>query len=66
MDIKELSEMNDRIQAIKKSVLELQDLGQEIRTVMRNCEKIMSCVKMLEFQISDLIPLAEDDMGKSL
>ena len=59
MDSEKLLEMDRRIQSIKKSVIELQDLGQEIEAVRRNSDRILASLKMIELNISDLIPLME-------
>ena len=57
MDAERLLEMDRRIQSIKKSIIELQDLGQEIEAVRRNSDRILASIRMLELNISDLIPL---------
>jgi len=59
MDIEGLLEMDKRIQSIKKSIIELQDLGQEVEAVTRNAERILASIRMLELNISDLIPVLE-------
>jgi hypothetical protein len=59
MDAEILLEMDRRIQSIKKSVIELQDLGQEIEAVAKNSDRILASIRMLELNISDLIPLLE-------
>ena len=57
MNIEKLLEMDRRIQSIKKSVIELQDLGQEIEAVAKNSDRILASIRMLELNISDLVPL---------
>jgi hypothetical protein len=57
MDTERLLEMDKRIQSIKNSVIELQDLGSEIETVKRNSGRILASIRMLELNISDLVPL---------
>ncbi len=59
MDIKKLLEMDRRIQSIKRSVIELQYLGQEIEAVRRNADRILASIRMLELNVSDLIPVLE-------
>ncbi len=59
MDTERLLEMDRRIQSIKKSIIELQDLGQEIEAVTRNSDRVLASIRMLELNISDLIPLLE-------
>lgn len=57
MDIEGLLEMDRRIQSIKKSVIELRDLGQEIEAVTRNSARILASIRMIELNVSDLIPI---------
>lgn len=57
MDAERLLEMDRRIQSIKKSVIELQDLGQEIEAVKKNSKRLLASIRMLELNVSDLIPL---------
>ena len=57
MDAEILLEMDRRIQSIKKSIIELQDLGQEIEAVRKNLDRILASIRMLELNVSDLIPL---------
>ena len=59
MDTERLLEMDRRIQSIKKSVIELQDLGEEIEAIAKNSDRILASIRMLELNISDLIPLLE-------
>jgi hypothetical protein len=57
MDAEILLEMDRRIQSIKKSIIELQDLGQEIEAVRKNLDRVLASIRMLELNVSDLIPL---------
>ncbi|MFB0507330.1 MAG: hypothetical protein ACETWT_11410 [Thermodesulfobacteriota bacterium] len=57
MDIEGLLEMDRRIQSIKKSVIELQNRGQEIEAVKRNSARILASIRMIELNVSDLIPI---------
>jgi hypothetical protein len=59
MDAERLLEMDRRIQSIKKSIIELHDLGREIEAVAKNSDRILASIRMLELNISDLIPLLE-------
>ena len=59
MEAERLLEMDRRIQSIKKSVIELQDLGQEIEAITRNLDRALASIRMLELNISDLIPILE-------
>ncbi len=60
MDIEGLLEMDRRIQSIKKSVIELQNRGQEIEAVRRNSARILASIRMIELNVSDLIPILEE------
>ena len=60
MDAAILLEMDRRIQSIKKSIIELQDLGQEIEAVRKNLDRILASIRMLELNVSDLIPLLKE------
>lgn len=59
MEAERLLEMDRRIQSIKKSIIELQDLGREIEAVAKNSDRILASIRMLELNISDLIPFLE-------
>lgn len=59
MDIEGLLEMDRKIQSIKKSVIELQNRGQEIEAVRRNSARILASIRMIELNVSDLIPVLE-------
>jgi hypothetical protein len=60
MDAAILLEMDRRIQSIKKSIIELQDLGQEIEAVRKNLDRVLASIRMLELNVSDLIPLLKE------
>jgi hypothetical protein len=60
MDAEILLEMDRRIQSIKKSIIELQDLGQEIEAVRKNLDRVLASIRMLELNVSDLIPLLKE------
>lgn len=60
MDAERLLEMDRRIQSIKKSIIELQDLGQEIEAVKKNSKRLLASIRMLELNVSDLIPLLKE------
>jgi hypothetical protein len=50
-----LQELDERIQAIKKAALELQELCGGIQAVYRNADRILASVKMLEINVSDVL-----------
>lgn len=60
MDAERLLEMDRRIQSIKKSIIELQDLGQEIEAVRKNLDRVLASIRMIELNVSDLIPVLKE------
>ena len=53
----DLNEINDKIQLLKKTVQELNSLGEDFPTLARNTVRILASVKMLEINVSDLVEL---------
>jgi len=56
MSRNELRKLNTRIQTIKKAAQELKSLSSGIQAVDRNADRILASVKMLEINITDLLP----------
>lgn len=56
MNRREMKKIDTRIRAIKKAAQELKDLYKEIPAVERNAVRILASVKMLEINISDILP----------
>jgi len=50
----ELRKLDTRIKTIKKATLELKQLSGGIQAIDRNAERILSSVKMLEINVSDV------------
>jgi len=53
----DLDEINEKIQLIKKTAGELNQMGESFPTIARNTIRILASVKMLEINISDLFDL---------
>lgn len=53
----ELAEMDDKIQTMKKAALELQDMANQFPAVSRNLSRVLSSIKMLEMNVSDILDL---------
>lgn len=53
----ELIEMDTKIQTMKKAALELQDMADQFPALARNLSRILSSIKMLELNISDIVEL---------
>ena len=53
----ELVEIDDKIQTMKKAALELQSMADEFPALSRNVSRILSSIKMLEINISDILDL---------
>ncbi len=56
MDQRELRKLDTRIKAIRKAAQELKEFGVGIPAVNRNADRILASVKMLEINITDLLP----------
>jgi len=57
MDWREIKKLDTRIKTIRKAALELLRLSKGIQAVDRNAVRILASVKMLEINVSDLLPL---------
>jgi chaperonin cofactor prefoldin len=53
----DLNKINAKIQLLKKTAQELNRIGEDFPTVVRNTARILASVKMLEINISDLVEL---------
>jgi hypothetical protein len=53
----ELNEINKKIQLMKQTAQELNQIGKDFPAIVRNTVRIMASVKMLEINISDLVDL---------
>ncbi|MEJ2219465.1 MAG: hypothetical protein P8X80_01495 [Desulfobacterales bacterium] len=53
----DLNQINDRIQLMKKTAEELNQIGEKFPAIARNTVRILASVKMLEINVSDLIEL---------
>jgi hypothetical protein len=49
--------MDEKIQAIKKAALELKEISGGIQAVDRNADRILTSVKMLEINVSDVLEI---------
>lgn len=56
MSRRELKKIDTRIKTIKKAAQELKTLSGGIQAVDRNADRILASVKMLEINITDLLP----------
>lgn len=56
MDQRDLKKLDTRIKAIRKAAQELKEFGAAIPAVNRNADRILASVKMLEINITDLLP----------
>jgi len=52
-----VKEMAEKIQAIREAATELQDISGGIQAVDRNANRILTSVKMLEINISDIVDI---------
>ncbi len=53
----ELIEMDAKIQTMKKAAFELEDMADQFPALSRNLSRVLSSIKMLELNISDILDL---------
>ena len=53
----DIAAMNDKIVAMKKIAAELAQMADEFPAVAKNTARILSSIKMLEINVSDLVDL---------
>jgi len=53
----DLDMINDKIQLMKKTARELNQVGEDFPAIARNTVRILASVKMLEINVSDLAEL---------
>jgi hypothetical protein len=53
----DLDKINEKIQLMKKTARELNQIGENFPAIARNTVRILASVKMLEINVSDLVEL---------
>jgi len=53
----ELVEIDEKIKTMKKAALELQGMADDFPALSRNVARILSSIKMLELNVSDILDL---------
>ena len=53
----DLDTINDKIQLMKKTAQELNEIGDNFPAIARNTVRILASVKMLEINVSDFVEL---------
>jgi len=53
----DLKKIDDKIQVMKRTAEELNQLGENFPALARNSVRILASVKMLEINVSDLVEL---------
>ena len=56
----DIAAMNDKIVVIKKIASELAQMADEFPAVAKNTARILSSIKMLEINVSDLVDLESE------
>ena len=51
----DLDTINAKIQLLKKTALELKQIGESFPAIARNTVRILASVKMLEINVSDIV-----------
>ena len=55
MQLEDLNNMNEKIKTMKAAAQELKEMGEAFPALDRNVARIMSSIKMLEINVSDLL-----------
>jgi hypothetical protein len=55
----DLKEMARKIAAMKKTAVELREMGEDFPALYRNTSRILASIKMLELNVSDLNELVD-------
>ncbi|MBN2031873.1 MAG: hypothetical protein JW836_01245 [Deltaproteobacteria bacterium] len=58
-DTYDLRDIAAKIESLKKTALELRDLGENFPALYRNARRILAGVRMLEINISDISDLTD-------
>ncbi len=58
----DLNEIDNKIQAMKKTAAELAQAGENFPAIARNIVRISAGIKMLEINVSDIVELEKPDM----
>jgi hypothetical protein len=53
----DLAEINAKIQAIKETAMELQHMADQFPALNRNTVRLLSSIKMMELNVSDIADL---------
>ncbi len=59
LNLEEKTEINNKVQLIKKTAEELSRLGKDFPAIYRNTLRILASAKMLELNISDVMDLED-------
>ena len=54
MNAKDLTELDGKIQSIKKTAEDLKKMGEDFPALSRNVSRLLASVKMLELNVSDV------------
>lgn len=56
MNLRQMKKMDTRIKNLRRAAEELREIASEFPAVDRNARRILASVKMLEINVSDLLP----------
>ncbi len=54
-NLSDITEINDKILKVKRLLLELEAAGEQFPALAKNSKKALVSIKMLEFNISDIV-----------
>jgi hypothetical protein len=54
MNVKDLKEIDSKIQSLRKTAEELKQMGENFPALYRNISRVLASIKMLELNVSDV------------
>lgn len=54
----DMEKLDEQIQQLKKAALALSDMGDDFPAIKRNAARILSSIKMMEINVSDIVELS--------
>lgn len=55
----DIQKLDEQIQLLKQAALALSDMGDEFPAIKRNAARVLSSIKMMEINVSDVVRLTE-------
>jgi len=58
----DIEKLDEQIQRLKQAALALSEMGDQFPAVKRNTARVLSSIKMMEINVSDVVRLTEPDI----